>query len=253
MPEFDSNGVSIHYEVFGDEDKAPIVLVHGFAASLDANWVRPGWIKTLTPLRQVVALDCRGHGESERPYDAESYGDNMADDVIRLMDHLNIDKSDLFGYSMGARISTRLMTTRPERFHSVVLGGIGNVLLAAPKGGRPHLADAMLANDKSDVEDPIAKGFRIFAEATGADLKALAASTAGTWTPLSAGDLSKVDLPVLIVVGEQDTLVGSADELQASIPGAELLKISDREHLTVVPDQRFKEAVVRFLKERSPA
>ena len=114
MPAFDSNGVSIHYEVFGENGKPPIVLVHGFAASLDGNWVRPGWIETLTPLRQVVALDCRGHGESEKPYDAEAYGDNMPDDVIRLMDHLNIEKADLFGYSMGSRISTRLMTAHPE-------------------------------------------------------------------------------------------------------------------------------------------
>ena len=205
MPTFDSDGVSIHYEVFGDDDKPPIMLVHGFAASLAGNWVRPGWIDTLTPLRHVVALDCRGHGESEKPYDAAAYGDNVPDDVIRLMDHLSIEKTDLFGYSMGGRISTRLMTAHPERFHSVVLGGIGNVL-ATRRGGRPHLADAMLANDKADVEDPIAKGFRIFAEATGADLKALAASTRGTWTPLTADQLSKVKLPVLIVVGENDTL-----------------------------------------------
>ncbi len=228
------------------------MLVHGFAVSLDLNWVRPGWIDTLTPLRQVVALDCRGHGESEKLYDVAAYGDSMPDDVIRLMDHLDIEKADLFGYSMGGRISTRLMTAHPERFHSVVLGGIGDVL-AVRRAGRPQLAEAMLASDKSEVEDSIAKGFRILAETTGADLKALAASTQGTWTPLTADDLSKVDLPVLIVVGENDNIVGSADKLRASIPGAELLTIPDKDHMMVVPDQRFKDAVVRFLNERSPA
>lgn len=251
MATFDSGGVQIHYEIFGDDKLPPIVLVHGFASNLDGNWVRPGWVDTLMPLRQVIALDCRGHGESEKLYDSAAYGDNVPEDVIRLMDHLGVEKADLFGYSMGGRISTRLMTSHPERFHSVVLGGIGNVL-ATRRGGRPHLAEGMLAKDKSEISDPIAKGFRIFAEATGADLKALAASTQGNWTPLSVDDLAKVDLPVLIVVGEDDNLVGSADDLQASIPGAELLTIPDREHLTVVPDQRFKDAVVRFLQERSP-
>ncbi len=251
MPEFDSNGVSIHYEVFGDDDKPTIILVHGFAVSLDLNWVRPGWIDTLTPLRQVVALDCRGHGESEKLYDAAAYGDNVPDDVLRLMDHLDIEKADLFGYSMGGRISTRLMTAHPERFHSVVLGGIGDVL-AVRRAGRPQMAEAMLASDKSEVEDSIAKGFRILAETTGADLKALAASTQGTWTPLTAEDLRKVELPVLIVVGENDNIVGSADKLRASIPGAELLTIPDKDHMMVVPDQRFKDAVVRFLNDRSP-
>ena len=84
-------------------------------------------------------------------------------------------------------------------------------------------------------------------------LKALAASTQGTWTPLTAEDLSKVDLPVLIVVGENDNIVGSADKLQASIPGAELLTIPDKDHMMVVPDQRYKDAVLRFMKESSPA
>ena len=251
MPAFDSAGVQIHYEVFGDDKLPPIVLVHGFASSLDGNWVRPGWVDTLTPLRHVVALDCRGHGESEKLYDAEAYGDNVPQDVIRLMDHLEIEQADLFGYSMGGRISTRLMTSHPERFHSVVLGGIGNIL-AARRGGRPGLAEGMLAKDKSEIENPIAKGFRIFAEATGADLKALAASTRGSWEPVSAEEMAKVDVPVLIVVGEDDTLVGSADGLQDAIPGAELLTIPGKEHLTVVPDQRFKDAVVRFLNDRSP-
>ena len=250
MPEFDSNGVPIHYEVFGEGK--PIVLVHGFAASLQGNWVGPGWIDALTPIRQVVALDCRGHGESGKPHDPEAYaGEQMPRDVIRLMDHLGIETADLFGYSMGGRISIGLMLREAARFTSVVLGGVGGGLVR--RGGRPNVAEALLTQDPSTITDRVAKEFRIFAEANKNDLKALGACMQALRTVGNAADLAQVELPVLIVIGEGDVLVGSADELAAAIPGAQLVKIPDKDHLTVVPDQRFKDAVVRFLTETSPA
>ena len=225
----------------------PLVLVHGFASSLNGNWVRTGWIETLTPIRQVVALDCRGHGLSGKPHDPEAYtGHEMEDDVVRLMDLLDIERADLFGYSMGARISLRLMLTHPERFTSVVLGGIG-AGLALRGGGRPNVGEAMLAEDVSKITDPVGKGFRIFAEASNNDLKALAAYHQAPKERLSEADLAQVTLPVLIVLGENDAIVGSPDVLVKGIPGARLLMIPERDHLTVVPDPRFKEAVVSFL------
>jgi pimeloyl-ACP methyl ester carboxylesterase len=297
MPTFDSAGVSIHYEIFGEG--RPIVLVHGFAASLQSNWVAPGWIETLRPIRRVVALDCRGHGESGKPHDSAAYGNAMQDDVIRLMDHLGIDKADLFGYSMGGAISMGLMVRYPERFTSVILGGVGGrgprrgpdspvarTMLAddtaSPtkrqqcsalrKDGRPcsaragpsglcvgHFPNARDARRKggqnkaragpSTIEDPVAKGLRIFAERLGNDLKALAAvNQSNRFSDLDA--LRDVTLPVLIVVGENDSLVGGAEPLARAIPTARLITIPDRDHLTVVPDQRFKKAVVEFLSER---
>ena len=72
MAVFDSDGVTIHYEVFGEGP--PIVLVHGFASNLQDNWVLTGWVKRLLDQgRRVVALDCRGHGESAKPHDPEAY------------------------------------------------------------------------------------------------------------------------------------------------------------------------------------
>jgi pimeloyl-ACP methyl ester carboxylesterase len=243
---FDSNGVPIHYEVFG-QGKA-IILVHGWGSSLKGNWVDTGWIEALTPIRQVVALDCRGHGLSGKPHGVEAYrGHAMVDDIVRLMEHLRIDRADLFGYSMGAAISLRLLVSHPDRFETVILGGIGNVLMLRTEG-RPNVVSALLTDDPSTITDPVAKGFRLFAEANKNDLKALAAYEQAPRLPLDSAALAQISVPVLIVNGATDVLVGSPDEIAAAIPGARLVKIPDRDHLTVVPDPRFKEAVVHFLK-----
>lgn len=252
VPTFDSNGVTIHYEVFGEG--TPIILVHGFASSIDQNWVATGWVDALVPIRQVVALDCRGHGLSEKPHDPQAYGGGaMVEDVVRLMDHLEIEKSDLFGYSMGAGISLRLLLTHPDRFTSVVLGGIGNVLTQERDEGASAIAEALLAEDPETITDPVAKGFRAFADLGDNDLRALAAVMRSPRDALGREKLAEVALPVLIVNGADDTLVGSPDELAAAIPKAQLVKIPDRDHLTVVPDPRFKEEVVQFLTEQSSA
>ena len=242
MPFFDSAGVQIHYEVFGDG--RPLVLVHGFASNLRQNWIAPGWVETLRPLRRVIALDCRGHGESGKPQDPAAYGNAMQDDVVRLMDHLEIEQADLFGYSMGGAISMGLMVRHPERFTSAILGGVGG--RGPRRGPDSPVARAMLADDASTIEDPVAKGFRIFAERNGNDLKALAAvNQSNRFSDLEA--LRSVTLPVLIVVGENDALVGGAEPLAQAIPTAQLIVIPGRDHLTVVGDARFKKAVVTFL------
>jgi pimeloyl-ACP methyl ester carboxylesterase len=245
MPTFDSAAVPIHYEVFGEGQ--PIVLVHGFASSLQGNWVRPGWIETLTPLRQVIALDCRGHGESGKPHDPAAYGNLMGDDVIRLMDHLGIEKAELFGYSMGGAISLGLMARYPERFSRVVLGGVG--ARGPQRGPDSPVARALLTDDPSSIEDPVAKGFRAFAERTGNDLNALGAVNQGDRRRADPETLGKITVPVLIVVGEKDAIAGSSEPLARAIPNARLITIPDKDHLTVVGDQRFKDAVVAFLKD----
>lgn len=88
---FDSNGVSIHYAVQGKG--APVILVHGYAVNSGLNWRIMGVIDALSEDFQVVAMDCRGHGLSGKPHDPKQYGIEMAEDVIRLMDHLKIEKA----------------------------------------------------------------------------------------------------------------------------------------------------------------
>jgi len=74
------DGVRIAYDIAGEG--APIVLVHGFGASRVQNWRAPGWYETLTGAGyRVIALDCRGHGESDKPHDSAFYGEStMASD-----------------------------------------------------------------------------------------------------------------------------------------------------------------------------
>lgn len=249
MATFDSDGVTIHYEVFGEGP--PMVLVHGFAASLDGNWVRPGWIETLTPLRHVIALDCRGHGQSGKPHDANMYGmDKMAGDVVRLMDHLGVERADLMGYSMGSRISLHLMTHHAECFTSVVLGGVG----AGFGRNRANVAAGLRAADAGAISDQTARGFRAFAEANkSSDLEALAACMSAPRQPPTPELLAAVKLPVLIVTGAKDTLVGRPEPLAAAIPGARAVVIPERDHLTTVADPRYKDVVVGFLNERVTA
>jgi pimeloyl-ACP methyl ester carboxylesterase len=245
---FDSNGVTIHYETFGDGK--PIVLVHGFASSLKGNWVATNCVETLQPIRRVVALDCRGHGESDKPYEPEAYGgENMSRDVLRLMDHLNVAEADLFGYSMGAGIAAYLLAHHRDRFTSVIMGGIGNIFQSTRGEAAQVINNALLAEDPSTIKNPVAAAFRTFADLNpNNDLKALAACAMRTRQPMDPADFADVDTPVLIVDGEDDVLATNPGDLAGAIPGARLVMIPDRDHLTVVPDPRFKEEVLAFLK-----
>jgi pimeloyl-ACP methyl ester carboxylesterase len=246
--------VEINYVVEGRGP--PIVLVHGFASSLQGNWRATGVMDSVTSSgRQAVALDCRGHGRSGKPHDPQAYESTaMADDVIALMDHLVLAQADLMGYSMGALIASSLLVHNPERFHSVILSGIGDGLIA---GGGPSrergeaIAKALEATDAKSAPTPAAQAFRVFAERSGNDLAALAAMQRSSRDRINMEKLRQTRLPVLVLIGEADTLVGPADRLAAMIPGAKLVKVPG-DHLSAPLQPQFRQAVVDFLAEHSP-
>lgn len=247
MAYFDSHGVKIYYEEHGSGD--PVVLVHGFASRSEHNWGITQWYATLSPHYRVIAMDCRGHGKSGKPHDTAAYGgDTMGDDVIGLLDHLGIKRTRLMGYSMGSRISMGLLLSHPERLRAVVLGGVGASGGARDPEGRKAIVAALLAKDASAVKDEIPRQFRQFAEAAGNDLEALAACMGAFRNESNLAQFSKVKVPVLIVVGTKDTLVGSAQPLQALIPGSQLLELEGRDHLNAPGDDLYKEAVLKFFK-----
>jgi len=178
----------------------------------------------------------------------------MSDDVIALMDHLGIDRADLIGYSRGGYISATLMTRFPGRFNSVILAGVGATMLRSRDGARERpatLASAMEADEGAAVRDPTGRAFREFAERSGNDLQALAAMQRSSRLGANLAGLSETKLPVMVLIGDKDTLVGSGEDLAAAIPGAKLVKIPG-DHLTAVVAPELKAAITTFLPQHSP-
>ncbi|TAK54878.1 MAG: alpha/beta hydrolase [Dehalococcoidia bacterium] len=249
MPTVDSGGVTISYVAEGSGPA--VVLVHGFASSVQGNWRGPGIIDALVAAgRRVVAIDCRGHGASGKPHDPESYsGTAMVDDVLAVMDAEGVERADLIGYSMGGAIAASLLVGHPGRFGRVILAGVGDTLATGGRGRRASeaIASALESETRAGINDARARAFRSFAEQQGNDMAALAAIQRST-REFDRGKLGEVRNPVMVLIGEGDALVGPADQLAAAIPGAQLVKVPG-DHLTAVVKPEFRAAIVAFLSE----
>lgn len=249
MPSFQNGDVEIAYLDEGEGD--PILLVHGFASTKNVNWVYPTWVSELKKSgRRVIALDNRGHGDSEKLYDPEAYHiGTMAGDVRALMDHLELERADVMGYSLGSRMTAWLARNQPHRLRSAIFGGIGIGLI---EGGGPgeNVAKALEAPSLEDVTDPVGRTFRAFADQTRSDRRALAACLRGSRGLMSREEAAAISVPVLIAVGTSDEIAGSAHALGNIIPGAQVLDIPNRDHMRAVGDKAYKTGVLDFLSRR---
>jgi dipeptidyl aminopeptidase/acylaminoacyl peptidase len=120
---FDSAGVKIAYVEAGEGE--PVILVHGLYSSAEMNWQLPGTFRMLAAHYHVVALDLRGPGKSDKPTEEDAYGQPMVDDIVRLMDHLKIERAHIVGYSLGGIIAMKFIVDHPDRVISGTLGGMG--------------------------------------------------------------------------------------------------------------------------------
>jgi pimeloyl-ACP methyl ester carboxylesterase len=177
--EFHSDGVKIHYTVQGKGD--PVILIHGLYSNARMNWDMPGITADLARHYQVITLDCRGHGQSDKPEAEGEYGAKMAEDVVRLMDHLHISKANVVGYSMGGMITMKLLTLHPGRIKSAVLGGMGWHKAEAPVN---RFWEVAKGRGRINVPAACLHGFPALA--------------------VTEEEVKSVKVPVTIIVGDRD-------------------------------------------------
>jgi pimeloyl-ACP methyl ester carboxylesterase len=255
---FDSNGVKLRYVIEGKGE--PVLLIHGFTASVEVNWGLPGIIKALSKDYQVIALDNRGHGKSEKPHDPKSYGLEMVEDAVRLLDHLKIKKAHIVGYSMGAVLTAKLLVTHPDRCLSATLGGpgglrdgvdtsfydelaasldqgkgLGLLIVRLTPPGKPKPTDAEIETINAillAMNDP----------------KALAAVVRGfkeltiSWEKLEANQV-----PTLALIGEEDPLKKGVDQLRGRMANLTITVVKGADHRTAFGRPEFIKTLQEFL------
>jgi pimeloyl-ACP methyl ester carboxylesterase len=256
---FDSAGVKIHYIVEGKGE--PVLLISGFGGSIQ-NWYALGIIRELSNAFQVIALDCRGHGQSDKPHDPNSYGMNLVEDSIRLLDHLKIQKAHVVGYSMGGNITMEILTHHPERLRTAVIGGAGwsqldqtaaqktladsleegkgitpIFLVLTPVGAPPPTSEELDNRNKRflSTNDPLA-------------LAALLRSFAPTQTE---AQVRANKIPVLALIGELDPMKILVDSLNGLMPNLKIVVIPKANHMTAPGDPEFSKNLKAFLLDHS--
>lgn len=220
----------------------PVVLVHGFGTSNELTWVHNGWVDLLADEgREVIGVDLLGHGTAPKPHDPDAY----ADLGERVRDALPDGPVDAVGFSMGAKTLLRVAAAEPHRFRSLVVAGVGANLFTA--ADRTALVEAIRTGD--DGGNPHLRYFAGLAELPGNDREALAACMSRDTDLLDADSLAAVELPVLVVLGDQD-MVAPATPLLDALPDATYVELPRTDHAKTPKSFAFIDAALDFLRQQ---
>jgi pimeloyl-ACP methyl ester carboxylesterase len=253
---FDSDGVNLAYSI--DGEGPPVILIHGFLLDADFNWRTRGTTDVLARDFRVISLDVRGHGKSGKPHDDLAYGVQLVEDVIRLMDHLEIERAHVVGYSMGGEITVKLATLHPDRLLSVVIGGAGWVR----ENSASHVAYAAFADMLSALgpDDSMVEAMGGLPTLSDADREAIDANDSRALAALaqtalglevSERELSLNRVPALSVMGEYDEYREDIEALHDVMSSLSVRIVAGQNHLGTISDANFADFVKDFLLETS--
>jgi pimeloyl-ACP methyl ester carboxylesterase len=212
---FDAKGVKIHFLIEGTGE--PVVLIHGLDSSARVNWQMPGTIDALAKDHQVIAIDLPGYGESDKPADPAAYGEQWVDDVILLLNHLNIRKAHIVGYSMGGMVALKLIAEHPDRVISGTLGGAGWLR-----------EDSILQKIWTHMRTPGARSI--------------------TELALTADQLKAIRIPVEILVGDRDPMKKLyVEPLESVRSDWRVIEIEGAGHLNCIFKKQFIDEIEKWL------
>ena len=226
MPYADNQGVRIHYKVEGEGP--PLVLQHGSTSSIQA-WYQNGYVEPLKLHYQLILVDARGHGASDKPHDSVSYAlPFRVSDIVAVLDDLGIQEAHYWGYSMGGWIGFGMAKHAASRVQSLIIGG-----------AHPY-ADSAEAFRDVDGTDP--EAFIIALEkfagthATpeirerilGNDLQALAAAMHDRDSLEDV--MPTMTMPCFLFVGEDDPRFPKVEECAKHMPNVTVVSIPGLNH-----------------------
>jgi pimeloyl-ACP methyl ester carboxylesterase len=225
--------------------------------SFEFNYRQFGWVETLINRGfQVIGIDLRGHGQSDKPIGSEYYGtSNLATDVTNLIDHLGLKRPALMGYSLGTAIALELLHKQPKRFSHGALIATGDGLL----GHSPFIFNDILPGlaklfaypeFPSHLPTHISSYWKFF-HATGLELSSMQSFVEGNYPHLSEEEASTISTPILIVSGEKDMVLGQGSHLARTLANGSYLEIAGADHFSLAANAQTHKEVSEFLADGS--
>ncbi|MBV8933885.1 MAG: alpha/beta hydrolase [Kutzneria sp.] len=242
------DGLELAYREVGDG--RPLMLFHGFMSTA-LQWIHHGPAATIAKHGyRVILPDLRGHGDSARPHDPASYPpDILADDGFALIDWLGLDDYDLGGYSLGARVVLRMLARGAQPSRAIVAGqGLDAINRVTSRTGQYRRVLAALVTGETIEPGSPDEQTAHWITRLGGDPQALL-HVLDTHVATHAAALSRIAIPTLVVVGDQDHGHASADALAATLPNARLARVPG-DHFTALTGPELATQIMEFLDNR---
>lgn len=252
---FDSDGTRLAYFIEGSGP--PVILVHGLMVDSQINWRARGTATVLAQDFQVIGLDMRGHGGSEKPHDASDYGVELVNDVVRLMDHLSIGRSHIVGYSSGGEVVLKLVITHPDRVKSAVVGGTGWL-----RDSGPSFESLIRVSERLAALEPgqqiVSKSFgdgnftpsEIDAINNNDPLAIAAFARSSLDLAVSERSLEANKVPILAIYGELDAYRPDIEHLTKRLAGVTTIRIPNQDHDGTIGALEFRNGISEWLLQQ---
>jgi len=262
--EIKANGISINYEITGKGDN--LVFIHAVGDNLNA-WYNQ--VPVFSKSYRVITYDMRGFGKTESP-EGDYSVPVMYQDLYELMKALGVKQASFAGHSLGGRIALELAIQHPDMVKSLIFANSSPALTPPPRDGKNDLEETMKLMEKGDMEALTESSLATF---VGPDFKEknpaeyekyrsiklqnkiegvlrVTQSTLGGAPPAPV-DITKVECPVLLIVGEFDRemFIEGAENIHKALPGSKMVVLPTGHAGSIELPDKFNSAILDFLSE----